>query len=137
MTLTSLKRPCDILMRERKKYWYVLFQIIHQIHWYQIYNRKLNDKNQGRGGSHPLNGKCASKIHSLISYTGSFYVIMEYASNGDLRNFLRKSRKVRNNVGKDQSYCYVSNLSPNQLQNFAIGVAKAMMHISSVGVRIM
>ena len=60
---------------------------------------------------------------------------MEYASHGNLRKFLRKSRKVRNNMGTGESF--VSNLSPNQLLNFALGVAKAMVHISNAGVRIM
>ena len=68
-----------------------------------------------------------------FSSVGSFYVIMEYVSNGNLRRFLRKSRIVRGNTSKAESS--VSNLSLSQLLNFAIGVAKAMVHISNAGVR--
>ena len=60
---------------------------------------------------------------------------MEYVPNGNLRRFLRKSRIARDNMGRDEGS--VSNLSPSQLLNFAIGVAKAMVHISSAGVRTM
>ena len=73
-------------------------------------------------------------IHSAICPIGSFYVIMEYVPHGNLRKFLRKNRKVRDNMNKAESF--VSNLSPSELLNFAIGVAKAMVHISSAGVRI-
>ena len=74
-------------------------------------------------------------IHSAISPLGAFYVVMEHIPNDNLRKFLRKSRKVRDNMGKGTSS--VSNLSPSQLLNFAIGVAKAMVHISSAEVRTM
>ena len=73
--------------------------------------------------------------HSVIAPVESFYVVMEYVANDNLRNFLRKSRKTVKSMGREGK-SYVSNLNPGHLLNFAVGVAKAMVHISSAGVRI-
>ena len=62
------------------------------------------------------------------------YVILEYVHHGNLRKYLRKCRKEQKSA--DRKGSFVVDLSPDQLLNFALGVAKAMKHISDCGVSI-
>ena len=73
----------------------------------------------------------------LITYMnkGSLYVVLEYIPHGNLRKFLRKSRKESTEMEKKGAV--VSRLSPDQLLNFAVGVAKAMKHVTSCGVNVL
>ena len=72
----------------------------------------------------------------LITYInkGSLYVVLEYIPHGNLRKFLRKSRKESTEMEKKGGE--VSQLSPDQLLSFAVGVAKAMKHVTSCGVNV-
>ncbi len=63
------------------------------------------------------------------------YVILEYIPHGNLRKFLRKSRMEVPSGGEEPGRM-VSKLNPDQLLNFAIGVAKGMRHISAAGVSV-
>ncbi|XP_072034064.1 uncharacterized protein [Amphiura filiformis] len=71
-------------------------------------------------------------ILGSCEHAGSFYVVLEYVHHGNLRKFLRKCRKESKEAAKKGQA--VTNLSPDQLLNFAIGVAKAMKHISDCGI---
>ena len=58
---------------------------------------------------------------------------MEYVHHGNLRKFLRKCRKEQR-AAKEKGSIRTHELTPDQLLNFALGVAKAMKHISDCGV---
>ncbi|XP_072024696.1 angiopoietin-1 receptor-like isoform X2 [Amphiura filiformis] len=71
-------------------------------------------------------------ILGSCEHAGSFYVVLEYVHHGNLRKFLRKCRKESKEAAKRGQT--VTDVSPDQLLNFAIGVAKAMKHISDCGI---
>ncbi|XP_072016559.1 uncharacterized protein [Amphiura filiformis] len=65
-------------------------------------------------------------------HMGTLYVVLEYVPHGNLRKFLRKSRKEADTA---QQYANVlSQLAPEQLLQFGIDVARAMKHIADCGV---
>ena len=68
---------------------------------------------------------------TTINISGTLYVVLEFVPYGNLRTFLRKSRK---STAGETSERGVSDLSPEQLLKFATGVAKAMKHIANCGV---
>ncbi|XP_072035280.1 angiopoietin-1 receptor-like [Amphiura filiformis] len=82
-----------------------------------------------RIGHHPN----VVNILGSCEYAGSLYVILEYVPHGNLRKFLRKSR-LEMPAGGEKPGRVVSNLNPDQLLKFAVGVAEAMKHISATGI---
>ncbi|XP_072047342.1 fibroblast growth factor receptor homolog 2-like [Amphiura filiformis] len=82
-----------------------------------------------RIGHHPN----VVNILGSCEYAGSLYVILEYVPHGSLRKFLRKSR-MQMPAGGGKAGRVVSNLNPDQLLKFAVGVAEAMKHISATGI---
>ncbi|XP_072035154.1 uncharacterized protein [Amphiura filiformis] len=82
-----------------------------------------------RIGHHPN----VVNILGSCEYAGSLYVILEYVPHGNLRKFLRKSR-MQMPAGGGKPGRVVSNLNPDQLLKFAVGVAEAMKHISATGI---
>ncbi|XP_072037352.1 uncharacterized protein [Amphiura filiformis] len=69
-------------------------------------------------------------ILGSCEHEGSLYVVLEYVPHGNLRKFLRKSRKEAQQKDED----VLSQLAPEQLLKFGIDVAKAMKHIANCGI---
>ncbi|XP_072048633.1 angiopoietin-1 receptor-like [Amphiura filiformis] len=82
-----------------------------------------------RIGHHPN----VVNILGSCEHAGSFYVVLEYVHHGNLRKYLRKSRKESEEDFR-RGKRVVTDLSQEQLLNFALGVAKAMKHVSDCGV---
>ena len=68
----------------------------------------------------------------VVSYNnfklGTLYVALEFITFGDLRTYLRTTRRRDASGGMHK-------LPPTRLLNFALDVAKGMDHLSKLGVR--
>ena len=89
---------------------------------------KLDSTVEGR--SHPL-------FMLSVCYTGPLMVICEYAPNGTLQQFLRKSCiSDRQDCPFNGSNLKASSiLSPSELLTFALQIAKGMQHLALMRVR--
>lgn len=69
-------------------------------------------------------------IHEILFYfyLGTMYVAMEFCVNGDLRSYLRKMKRCKNNL-----YANAKVISPVQksvLLKFALEVASGLSHLA-------
>ncbi|XP_072048531.1 uncharacterized protein [Amphiura filiformis] len=70
-------------------------------------------------------------VVSLIGaceHEGMLYVALEFVTFGDLRTYLRTTRRRRDQSGATHR------LPPTRLMSFALGVAKGMRHLSKLGI---
>ena len=71
---------------------------------------------------------CRCHVRGFFNCAGVMYVAMEYAKHGDLRSFLRKSRKLRQHeYGNCGSTPF---LSKTMLLRFALDTAQGLRHLA-------